>query len=258
MLPDDNPKRLRAAPCGRRAVAWTSNLPFAAVREFAHAQHVTINDVFLTALAGAFGAWLRKADGHLSEQQNLRVSIPVNLRAGDDDMLGNSFGLVLLDLPVGLEGWHARLDVIADRMASLKESPEASAVLLALAAAGRLPAAAERKLVRLVGGKAAAVVSNLPGPRHLLHVDGARLRNMVFWPPQTAGIGIGVSLLSYAGHITVGVSADCAQIAHPQQLIDAFRAELETMLGRRFDADPVRPSTHRAARPAQGDNHAQA
>ena len=257
-LPDDNPKRLRAATCGRRAVAWTANLPFAAVREFAHAQHVTINDVFLTALAGAFGAWLRKADGHLSEQQNLRVSIPVNLRAGDDDMLGNSFGLVLLDLPVGLEGWHARLDVIADRMASLKESPEASAVLLALAAAGRLPAAAERKLVRLVGGKAAAVVSNLPGPRHLLHVDGARLRNMVFWPPQTAGIGIGVSLLSYAGHITVGVSADCAQIAHPQQLIDAFRAELETMLGRRFDADPVRPSTHRAARPAQGDNHAQA
>ncbi len=263
LLPDDNPPRFRAPPSGRRAVAWTSNLSLAAVRKLARAQGVTLNDVFLTALTGAFGRYLRNADGSVPETQNLRVAVPVNLRASDDDSLGNSFGMVLVDLPVGLEGWHARLDVIADRMASLKQSAEARAVLIALAAAGHLPVAAEKQLVGLISGKATAVVSNLPGPREALSVGGARLANVVFWPPQAAAIGIGVSLLSYAGHVTVGVSSDRAQLADPQFVIDAFCAELETMLGRSPAARPGavhrrRRRTHSTARSSTGVNHVQA
>ena len=256
-LPDDNPPRFRVPPGGRRAVAWTGNLSFTAVRKFARAQGVTINDVFLTALAGAFGRYLRAADGTVPEDQNLRASVPVNLRADGAGTLGNCFGLLLLDLPVGLEGWHARLDVISDRMASLKKSTEARAVLIALAAAGHLPVAAEKQLVNLIGGKAAAVVSNLPGPRRALTLHGARLANVVFWPPQAARVGIGVSLLSYAGRVAVGVSADTAQIAHPQQVIDAFCAELQSMLGRnpaiRIAGSRRRPSL--TARSSTGVNH---
>lgn len=261
LLPDNNPRRFRAEPSGHRAVAWTSSLSFPQVRRFAHAQGVTINDVFLTALAGGFGRYLRRF-GPLGEQQNLRVSVPVNLRGADDGTPGNSFGLVLADLPVGLEGAHARLDVIAERMALLKKSPEAKAIFASLWAAGHLPPAAERQLVNFIGGKAAAVVSNLPGPRQAVALGGARLANMVFWPPQTAGIGIGVSFLSYAGHVTVGVSADTAQVPRPQQLIDDFCTELLAMLGRTPTARPARP--RRPARPpstarsAKGVKHAHA
>ena len=261
LLPDDNPRALHLRPSGRRAVAWTDNLSLDAARRIAKTQGITLNDVFLTALAGAFGRYLRSGGKPLPETQNLRVAVPVNLRADGDDAIGNSFGLVLVDLPVGLEGWHARLDVIADRMASLKKSPEARAVLIALAAAGRLPAALEKQLVSLVSGKAAAVVSNLPGPREALKLDGARLANVVFWPPQAAGIGIGVSLLSYAGHVTVGVAADTALLPHPQRLIDAFCAELEQMLGASpvIRAAPRRrwSAAHRAARSTTGVHHAQ-
>lgn len=261
LLPDDNPPRFRAEPAGQRAVAWTSSLSFPRVRRLAHAQGVTINDVFLAALAGAFGRYLRRF-GPVAEGQNLRVSVPVNLRAADDGTPGNSFGLVLADLPVGLEGWHARIDVIADRMAALKKSPEARAIFASLWAAGHLPPAAERQLVNFIGGKAAAVVSNLPGPRHAVTLGGARLANMVFWPPQTAGIGIGVSFLSYAGRVTVGVSADTAQVPRPQQLIDDFCAELQDMLGQAPHARPARPRQPprqpSTARPPKGVKHAQA
>lgn len=263
-LPDDNPARLRRRLTGRRALAWTSQLSLAEVHRLAHAQGVTLNDVFLTALAGAFGRYLKKQDGRLGEQQNLRVAVPVNLRSEDDASLGNSFGLVLVDLPVGLEGWHARLDVIADRTAALKRSAEARAVLGALATVGRLPAAIEKPLVSLLGGKAAAVVSNLPGPRAALAVGGARVANSVFWPPQAAGIGIGVSLLSYAGHVTVGISADTGLVPDPQPLIDAFRAELADMLGRRpaprrGKAKPKAARTpSRTSRSSTGVHHAQA
>jgi diacylglycerol O-acyltransferase / wax synthase len=263
LLPSDNPPRLRAELRGRRAVAWTSSLSLAAVRRLARKQGVTLNDVFLTALAGALHRYLRGRDGAVPEQQNLRVAVPVNLRDDGDASLGNSFGLVLADLPVGLEGWHARLDVISDRMASLKRSAEARAVLLALAAVGRLPAAIEKPLIGLISGKAAAVVSNLPGPREALRVGGAKLANCVFWPPQAAGIGIGVSLLSYAGHVTVGISSDLGLIPDPQAVIDAFTAELTAMLGsapaeRQPPAAPRRASPTRTARSLNGANHAQA
>lgn len=263
LLPDNNPARFRVAPAGKRAVAWTSSLSFPAVRRLAHAQGVTINDVFLAALAGAFGRYLRRLDGRIAEDQNLRVSVPVNLRAPDDGTPGNSFGLVLADLPVGLEGPHARLDVIAERMALLKKSPEARATFASLAAAGHLPPAAERQLVNFIGGKAAAVVSNLPGPRHEACLGGARVTNMVFWPPQTGGVGIGVSFLSYAGRVTVGVSADTAQVPHPQQLIDDFCAELKDMLGHTPHSRPSRqgrrprpPPTTMASK--KGARHVQA
>lgn len=262
MLPNDNPARLRAALRGQRAVAWTSRLSLADVRRLAHKQDVTLNDVFLTALAGAFSRYLRSRDGSVRETQNLRVAVPVNLRADGDASLGNSFGLVLVDLPVGLEGWHARLDVIADRMASLKRSAEARAVLLALAAVGRLPVALEKPLIALISGKSAAVVSNLPGPRETVRVAGARLASSVFWPPQAAGMGIGVSLLSYAGHVTVGISSDVGLVPDPQRVIDAFAAELEAMLGsapaeRRASARrrPVTPT--RTPRSLNGAHHAQ-
>jgi diacylglycerol O-acyltransferase len=263
-LPNDNPRRLREPLTGRRAVAWTSNLSLAEVHKLAHAQGVTLNDVFLTALAGAFGRWLRQRDGAVPEQQNLRVAVPVNLRADGDHSLGNTFGLVLVDLPVGFEGWHARLDVIADRTASLKRSAEARAVLAALATVGHLPVAIEKPLIRLISGKSAAVVSNLPGPRKALTVGGARVANSVFWPPQAAGIGIGVSLLSYAGHVTVGISADTALVADPQQLIDAFRDELAAMLGHPPGPVPARrrrkaaTTLNRTSRSSTGVNHAQA
>lgn len=259
-LPNDNPVRLRGPLSGRRAVAWTSGLSLAAVRQLAHAQGVTVNDVFLTALAGAVGRHLRAQDGAIPDMQNLRVAVPVNLRAADDASLGNSFGLVLVDLPVGLEGWHARLDVISERMASLKHSPEAQAVLAALAAVGHLPVAVEKPVIELISGKAAAVVSNLPGPREALRVGGARLANVVFWPPQAAGLGVGVSLLSYAGHLSMGISCDTALIVEPQQIVHAFHAEIDAMLDSVVAerAGTRRHTSPRTARSSPEALHAQA
>jgi diacylglycerol O-acyltransferase len=245
-LPDDNPRPLRAPLGGRRAVAWVDDLSLSALRGIARMQNVTVNDVFLTALAGAFRTTL-VASGHtVPETQNLRISVPVNLRSATGGEAGNQFGMVLVDLPVGLEGCAARRDVIAERMAALKCSVEARSVLFALGAAGHLPGSIEKRLVELVAGKAAAVVSNLPGPREALTLAGARIASVTFWPPQAAGLGIGISLLSYAGRVSVGISADTAQLASPQRLLDAFCGELRTMLGRSpyfRAASAARPAT---------------
>jgi len=137
---------------------------------------------------------------------------------------------VLLDLPVGETDPWQRLNVVTQRMAVLKESGEARAIMLGLAAAGRLPVPLERKLVNLIGAKSVAVVSSLPGPKRHVRIAGARMRQLVFWPPQSGGIGLGLSFFSYAGQLSFGVSADLHLLPNPRGLLDAFTMELEHLL----------------------------
>jgi len=228
-LPNRNPTAFRTALSGSRVADWSLPIPLQPVHGLAHSLRTSVNDLFLSTLAGAIGRHLQE-QGPIPGHQNLRVSIPVNLRQASDDHLGNCFGLVLLDLPVGIRDRAQRLAEVSRRMRRLKQSGEARAMLLSLAAIGQLPTAMEKPLVRYVAGKAAAVVSNLPGPTDELRFCGARIRQMVFWPPQTGDVGIGISLLSYAGGLTVGLCCDRSVVAEPHRVIEAFEDELATML----------------------------
>lgn len=230
-LRDENPELLRRPLQGHRRVAWTRKLPLARLSAFAHEHGVSLNDIFLATLSGAFGDWLAEQDAGPDENQNLRVSIPVNLRGADDSTLGNHFGLVLVELPIGIVDPEERLRECARRMGRLRESGEARALLVGLGAAAHLPVTAERRVVEWVADKAVAVVSNLPGPQHALCIGGLKVDNVVFWPPATGEVGMGVSLISYAGHITMGVCADVGVLADPQSLADAFEHEVEQLCG---------------------------
>ncbi|MFC4250929.1 WS/DGAT domain-containing protein [Sinimarinibacterium flocculans] len=252
-LPQDNPSCLRQPLSGERRVAWSGALRLAPVKARARKLGVKVNDLFLAALAGAISRYLKDAQSDGADARNLRISIPVNLRKPVDGELGNCFGLVLLDLPMEPLDWQTRLRLVAQRMQSLKRSPEARATLLGLAAAGRLPIAWEKSLVNYLAGKSAAVVSNLPGPQQALTIAGARLGNLVFWPPQTAGIGVGISLFSYNGRVTVGISADLALIEDPARIVALFEDELRLILQPRKHAavrelrQPARPTLVRTS-----------
>lgn len=250
-LPDDNPPTLHRPLSGRRRVGWLDDLPFAPIRGAARRLGVTVNDLFLTALAGGMTGALNAGGSTVPAGQNLRAAVPVDLRGGFNDELGNCFGLVLAELPVGPMDPRQRLRTVARRMLALKRSPEAEAVLVVLAAAGHLPVPLEKKLVAMIGSKAVAVVSNLPGPSRARTIAGARLKSVVFWPPQAGGVGMGISLFSYAAKVSVGVSVDPILGIDPQALLDAFRAELDALrrLSRRRAQRAVRrPSRSRGAR----------
>lgn len=241
---DNNPECFRRPLSGKRIVDWSDALPLEPLREFAHRSGVKLNDLFLAALAGAFGHYLRE-HGRVSEKQNLRISIPVNLRSVEDNGLGNHFGLVLLDLPVGVEDDERRRSLVAQRMNRLKKSAEARAVLASLAAVGHLPVFAEKRLVNLVAGKACAVVSNLPGPDHVLHLAGAKLSRAIFWPPQTGSIGVGVSILSYAGAVTMAMCCDAGVLPDPSKVVRYFQIELEALVAE--GSGRARPQAARTA-----------
>jgi hypothetical protein len=59
---------------------------------------------------------------------------------------------------------------------------------------------------------------------------GCRLREMMFWVPQTGSIGVGVSIMSYNGRVHFGLIADAKLIPDPDAVIRRFGIEFEKLL----------------------------
>jgi hypothetical protein len=99
----------------------------------------------------------------------------------------------------------------------------------ALTAIGFLPPPLQPLPVQFFGSKASLVLTNVPGPRERLYLAGEPLRRAMFWVPQSGRLGLGVSILSYAGEVMVGVASDAGLVPDPQTIVDGFHAELETL-----------------------------
>jgi WS/DGAT/MGAT family acyltransferase len=228
-LADDPPGPLRGPLGATKRVAWAPPVPLAEVRTIAHALGCTINDVLMSVVAGTIDRYLESV-GDAARGQSLRAALPVNLRREGAPPLGNRFGLVLLPLPVGIAHPFERLYAVQAAMRTLKDSRQPVAVLATLAALGHVPAAAEDLAVETLSRKASMVISNVPGPRETIYLCGQRVRDMHFWVPQSGSIGLGISVLSYAGDVHFGVIADAALVPDPHALVDAFGPEFERLL----------------------------
>jgi hypothetical protein len=158
--------------------------------------------------------------------------VPVNLRPASATAasLGNDFGLVFVELPIGISHPLERLYAVRSAMQHLKGSPQALITLGLLATVGNLPAAIEELALALLGAKASLVASNLPGPSQPLRLAGIEVSQLLFWVPQAGGIGTGVSMLSYRGRVQLGVIADRELIARPRELVNAMASEFERLV----------------------------
>ncbi|MFI5280020.1 MAG: WS/DGAT domain-containing protein, partial [Gemmatimonadales bacterium] len=77
--------------------------------------------------------------------------------------------------------------------------------------------------------KCTSVVTNVMGPQVPLALGGRRLRSLVFWVPQRADIGVGISVMTFAGNAQVGVIADTRVLADPGLLVRAIEAEFDAL-----------------------------
>ncbi len=73
-------------------------------------------------------------------------------------------------------------------------------------------------------------MTNVPGPQHPLHMARARLKEVVFWVPQSGTIGVGISILSYDGGVQFGIVTDRNLIADPEPVTQLFARQFEQLL----------------------------
>jgi len=222
----ERPSPLKGEQRVAHRVAWAQPVSLRTVKATGRAFGATVNDVLVSAVAGAVGRHLAPAGARPDE---LHAMVPFNVRPADEPLprdLGNRFGLVLLELPVGIEDPVARLEVVREKMRAIKDSHEGALSYGILGLAGRAPARVEELLVDFFSAKATMVLTNVPGPRRPVALAGTPVQGVLVWAPCSGSVGMSVSVFSYAGQVTAGFLTDAGLVAEPQGLADDFRREV--------------------------------
>jgi len=213
----------------RKCVAWSDPLSLSDAKSIGKTMGGTLNDVVVTAISGALRRYLLNKNTP-TDDINIRVSMPVNIRKkGEELSLGNQFGLVNLVLPVNIEDPVLRFKEVKKRNDLIKNSPEASMSFQAFSAMGMMPGKISKKAADFFADKGTAVYSNVPGPQKPLYFSGQKIKNMMFWVPRTGHTGMGISIISYNGKITMGLATDEKRVADPQVILQYFQEEMKEL-----------------------------
>ena len=229
-MPQDSPTRFKGVPGVPKRVAWAEPIPLAEVKAVGRALAASVNDVLLACVAGALREYL-VGKGDPTDGVMIRALVPVNLRPLEKaHRLGNQFGVVFLDLPIGIENPVERLYAVRANMTALKGSYQPVLALGLLAAAGAGPKVLQDQLLQAMARNGSAVMTNVPGPQQPLYFAGAKIERFLFWVPQSGDIGMGVSILSYDGHVQFGLITDQGLCPDPERIIAHFGAEFEKLV----------------------------
>jgi diacylglycerol O-acyltransferase len=229
-MPNDSETRFKGTPGKAKVVVWAEPISLEEVKAVGRVLACSVNDVLLSCVAGALRDYLEEK-GDETKGIELRAMVPVNLRSIEQaGKLGNHFGLVALELPVGLANPLARLYELRRRMVALKGSYQAMLSLGILATVGMGPKALQEKVLGLLASKSTAVMTNVPGPKDKLYLAGVRIEQQMFWVPQSGNIGMGVSILSYGGGVQFGLITDKKLVPDPEAIIDRFADEFDKLL----------------------------
>ncbi|MEA2299120.1 MAG: diacylglycerol O-acyltransferase / wax synthase [Solirubrobacteraceae bacterium] len=229
----------------------------------------SVNDVVLTAVAGALGRYLRGA-GHETEGLVLRAIVPVWAPA-DVGRSRSRVETVWAPLPVGIVDPRERFAEVSQAMDGLKESGRAVDARILTELAGFAPSTiiSEAARVQARSRFANLTVTNVPGPQGALFLLGRRLEAIYPVFPLADHQALGVAVMSYCGRLGFGLLADYDAVPD----VEAIAVELEAAIdelsalagsarrpgrGRRADgraapaAAPPRPRGARRPRTAAG------
>jgi WS/DGAT/MGAT family acyltransferase len=185
----------------------------------------TVNDVFVTGVAGGAAAYHRARGVDADE---LRISMPVSTRH-DRSVGGNAFTPARVLVPAGIVDPVERFRAVHDRLTEVKAE---RALGLADALTGVLTGLPGPLLTRLVRQQVQTVdlaASNVRGAPVEIFVAGARvLSNHPMGP--TGGTAFNISVLSYCSQLDMGINSDTAAIDDPVLLRDCIAESLAEVM----------------------------
>ncbi len=212
-------------PTGRGRVLAVARADLGALRAAAHAQGGTVNDVVVTAVAGALGTVLADR-GETVER--LVVSVPVSARRHATTELGNQVGVIPVQVPTVGDPFR-RLAAVARITRQRKTiAPGSSAALIAalfrtLAKVGVYEWFVNRQSM------VNTFVSNLHGPEHRLSFLGAPVIDVIPVSGISGNITVAFVALSYAGTLNITAIADPDRCPDLEVLTEKLRKELHVL-----------------------------
>lgn len=195
----------------------------------------TVNDVVITAVAGAVRSFLVERRDVDVDDLDFRAMVPVSTRGEGEEAtgLGNQVTMWLLDLPIGEPDPVERLRWVSGQTIDRKEADHALGARLLTQSASFTPSTVLSVAARVAAATARPfnmTITNVPGPQVPLYLLDARLTRIHPMVPLWVNHGLGVALFSYDGTLDWGIAADRDLVPDLDDFVDRVveaLAELE-------------------------------
>jgi diacylglycerol O-acyltransferase len=225
------PFNARISP--HRRFAYES-LPLDRIKAIKNELGITVNDVVVATCATAVREWLLERDALPDEP--LVAMVPVSVRTPEETgTFGNRVSVMIVPVPTDEPDPRRRLMRAHEVLKVAKTRHKALPAGILQDATRFVPPALFTRAARVVAQVSAGVqpplnfvISNVPGPRVPLYLDGARL--VAHYPVSVIadGVGLNVTCLSYLDHVDFGIVVDREMVDDAWPLMDAVRAGLDT------------------------------
>jgi WS/DGAT/MGAT family acyltransferase len=234
---------LRGRGLGRRLDVL--DVPMDALHDAAHAAGASLNDAFVAAIAGGLRAY---HEAHGVAVHELRMTMPINLRADDDPMGGNRFSPARFAVPVAVRDPAERMQAIAARAHVWRDEPALALTDVLAAGLNRLPTTMTTRIFGSMLKGVDFVATNVPGPPVPVYLAGGAVqREYAFAPPS--GSAVSFALLSYDDTCCIGINVDTTAVTDPERLTACLRDAFDEILALAPACAPVLRSV---AAPAGG------
>lgn len=211
----------------------TLSLPLAEMRAAGKAFGGTLNDVAATIVDAGLHRYLDQLGK--SPARPLVAMCPVSLRDAGDNEATTKATVMFVPLGAPSASTRERMEQVIAAIRSAKEEVRAmskdTAMIYGISAFGLAEVAEVSQLGTVTKPVANFVLSNVPGAQIALSLNGARLTGMYPISALGAGVGLNVTLASYAGSMDFGFVANGVAMAHLPDLARHTReayAELES------------------------------
>ena len=225
------------------------------LKTLGHASGATVNDITLAICAGALRKYLAAQDA--LPKKPLIAMVPVSLH--DATTQGNQVGMLLANLgtniadPVKrLKGIIQSTTIAKNRLLKMSrlEKMAHSMVMMVPAAPLMLTGGARKHPIFNV------VISNVPGPKDTLYLNGARLDEVYPVSIPTAYLALNITITGYGDRLGFGYTACRRSVPNLQRMLDYTDEsinELEAALLGNAKASRPKKSTPSKGQKLSGD-----
>ena len=200
----------------------------------------TLNDVVMAICTGALREYLIEHD--CLPDVPLRAMVPVSIRTGkEEDPWTNRVSAIVADLPTNCADPIERVALCREAMNVAKRQfnlmpaeslGQAADYASPVVAASAIRLVSRLKLADRVNSPVNVVISNVPGPRQPLYFAGARLDAYIPVSTISDGVGLNITVHSYADRLDFGLISDRDLVPDLWHLVDLHIDEI----GRLFEA----------------------
>lgn len=209
---------------GRRVRSF--RLDLAAMKDVAHAHGGKLNDLVLDLWSGGLRQLLLSR-GEPVDGVELKVGQSVSLRPSSDaDAIDNQAGSIVLPLPVGEADPGRRLDRIVATTRRTKAIQRPATIMNAMAAMAATPLG---QYLNLHQRAVNVMATNVVGPPVPMFVLGAPILDIVPIIQLVGNIGLTVCAFSYAGRVSLVVTADKEGFPDVDELIRGMERDWQAL-----------------------------